>query len=82
MVRPSVLAIVLLIAPVVILTVGHSPHASGANTITVNSLLDPGTTGDHLCGLREAISIALLGYVWAGLHFLRARRTLLRDWVG
>jgi hypothetical protein len=32
--------------------------------------------------LREAIAIALLGYVWAGFHFLRARRTLLRDWVG
>ena len=57
--RPSVLAaLLLLIAPVVILTAGHSPHASGANTITVNSLLDPGTTGDHLCGLREAISNA------------------------
>src|ERR1700684_4063778 len=58
MVGPSVLTIVLLLAPVVILTVGHSPHASGANTITVNSLLDPGSTGDHLCGLREAISNA------------------------
>ena len=58
MVRPSVLAIVLLIAPLVIVTVGHSPHANGANTITVNSLLDPGSTGDHLCGLREAISNA------------------------
>jgi hypothetical protein len=59
MVRPSVLAaLLLLIAPVVILTVGHSPHASGANTITVNSLLDPGTAGDGLCGLREAIANA------------------------
>ncbi|WP_422297150.1 choice-of-anchor Q domain-containing protein [Candidatus Binatus sp.] len=50
--------LVLLIAPALILTVGHSLHAAGANTITVNSLLDPGTTGDHLCGLREAISNA------------------------
>jgi hypothetical protein len=57
-VRPSVLALVLLIAPVVIFTVGHSHQASGANTITVNSLLDPGSTGDHLCSLREAISNA------------------------
>ncbi len=51
-------ALLLLIAPVVILTVGHSPHANGANTITVNTLLDPGSTGDHLCGLREAIANA------------------------
>ncbi len=33
-------------------------------------------------GLREAIAVVLLGYVWAGFHFLRARRTLLADWVG
>ena len=50
--------LVLLIAPVVILAIGHSIHAAGTNIITVNSLLDPGTTGDHLCALREAISNA------------------------
>jgi hypothetical protein len=59
MVRPAVLAlIVLLVAPAVILMVGHSRRANASNTITVNSLLDPGTTGDHLCALREAISNA------------------------
>ena len=59
MARPSILgALMLLIAPVAIFTAGHSPHASAANTITVNSLTDPGITGDHLCSLREAITNA------------------------
>ena len=50
--------IALLIVPIVVLTLRHSLYASGGNTITVNSLLDPGITGDHLCGLREAIANA------------------------
>ena len=59
MARPSILAaLMLLIAPVAIFTAGHSPHASAANTITVNSLADPGITADHFCSLREAISNA------------------------
>jgi predicted MFS family arabinose efflux permease len=33
-------------------------------------------------GLRWAIFIGLFGYLWAGLHFLLAWRTLRRDWVG
>jgi predicted outer membrane repeat protein len=57
-VRLSVLAAVaLLIVAVLILTAGHSLHAS-TNTITVNTLIDPGVAGDQLCGLREAISNA------------------------
>jgi predicted MFS family arabinose efflux permease len=33
-------------------------------------------------GLREAIAVAVLGYLWASFHFLRARRSLTADWVG
>ena len=33
-------------------------------------------------GLRWAIFIGLFGYLWAGVHFLLAWRTLRRDWVG
>jgi MFS family permease len=33
-------------------------------------------------GLRWAIFVGLFGYLWAGLHFLLAWRTLQRDWVG
>ena len=59
MVRPAVLAgLILLIAPAIILTVGRSLHASGANTITVNTLLDSSVASDGLCSLREAINNA------------------------
>jgi Cep192 domain 4 len=58
-VRPAILALIaLLIVPIVVLTLRRSLYAGGVNTITVNSLLDPGTIGDHLCGLREAIANA------------------------
>ena len=33
-------------------------------------------------GLRWAIFIGLFGYLWAGVHFLLAWKTLRRDWVG
>lgn len=33
-------------------------------------------------GLRYAILIGLFGYLWAGVHFLFAWRTLRRHWVG
>lgn len=33
-------------------------------------------------GLRMALSITVVGYGWAALHFLRARRTIRNDWVG
>ena len=59
MVRPAVLvALILLIAPAIILTVGRSLHASGANTITVNTLLDSSVASDGVCSLREAINNA------------------------
>jgi CSLREA domain-containing protein len=59
MVRPAVLAgLILLIAPAIILTVGRSLHASGSNTITVNTLLDSSVASDGLCSLREAINNA------------------------
>jgi len=32
-------------------------------------------------GLRWAMMIGVLGYLWAGLHFLLSARTLRRDWV-
>lgn len=44
-------------------------------------------TGDAQCasgiesGLRWAMMIGVLGYLWAGLHFLMSARTLQRDWV-
>ena len=43
--------------------------------------------GDAQCasgietGLRWAMMIGVLGYLWAGLHFLISARTLQRDWV-
>src|SRR5260370_5589839 len=59
MVRPAMLAVLaFLIVPIIVLTLHHSLYASGGNTITVNTLTDPGTTGDGLCGLREAIANA------------------------
>lgn len=33
-------------------------------------------------GLKYAIVIGLLGYLWAAVHFLLAGRTLQKDWVG
>lgn len=44
-------------------------------------------SGDAQCaaavesGLRYAMMIGVLGYLWAGLHFLISARTLRRDWV-
>jgi hypothetical protein len=32
-------------------------------------------------GLKYAMMIGVLGYLWAGLHFLISARTLKRDWV-
>jgi hypothetical protein len=32
-------------------------------------------------GLRWAMMIGVLGYLWAALHFLISARTLRRDWV-
>ncbi len=32
-------------------------------------------------GLKYAMMIGVLGYLWAGLHFLISARTLRRDWV-
>ena len=59
MVRPAVLAaLILLIAPAIILAVGRSLHASGANTITVNALIDSNVASDGICSLREAITNA------------------------
>ncbi len=46
-----------------------------------------GRTGDPVCaagqatGLEWAMMIGVLGYLWAGLHFLLAARTMRRDWV-
>jgi predicted MFS family arabinose efflux permease len=45
------------------------------------------SAGDATCagavetGLRWAMMIGVLGYLWAGLHFLISARTLRRDWV-
>jgi len=33
-------------------------------------------------GLRWAIFIGIFGYLWAGVHFLLAWKTLRKDWVG
>jgi CSLREA domain-containing protein len=53
-----VLALILLIAPAIIMTVARSIYASGANTITVNTLLDSSVASDGVCSLREAITNA------------------------
>ncbi|HYD86162.1 MAG TPA: MFS transporter [Vitreimonas sp.] len=48
---------------------------------------DPSRLSDSQCasgkesGLRYAMMIGVLGYLWAGLHFLISARTLRRDWV-
>jgi CSLREA domain-containing protein len=47
-----------LIVPALVLTLRHSLYASSGNTITVNTLTDPGSPGDGLCSLREAINNA------------------------
>ena len=56
MVRPAVLAALVLLTVLSVLTLRNSLHA--ANTITVNTLSDSSTSGDGLCSLREAITNA------------------------
>ena len=56
MVRPAVLAALILLTVLSVLTLRNSLHA--ANTITVNTLSDSSTAGDGLCSLREAITNA------------------------
>jgi CSLREA domain-containing protein len=56
MVRPAVLAALILLTVLSVLTLRDSLHA--ANTITVNTLSDSSTSGDGLCSLREAITNA------------------------
>ena len=53
-VRPAVLAALILLTVLSVLTLRNSLHA--ANTITVNTLSDSSTAGDGLCSLRDAIS--------------------------
>ena len=55
-VRPPVLAALVLLTVLSVLTLRNSLHA--ANTITVNTLSDSSTAGDGLCSLREAITNA------------------------
>ena len=54
MVRPAVLAALVLLTVLSVLTLRNSLRA--ANTITVNTLSDSSTAGDGLCSLREAIT--------------------------
>jgi Abnormal spindle-like microcephaly-assoc'd, ASPM-SPD-2-Hydin len=54
MVRPAVLAALVLLTMLSVLTLRNSLHA--ANTITVNTLSDSSTAGDGVCSLREAIT--------------------------
>ena len=54
MVRPAVLAALVLLTVLSVLTLRNSLHA--ANTITVNTLSDSSTAGDGVCSLREAIT--------------------------
>ena len=56
MVRPAVLAVLVLLTALSVLTLRNSLQA--ANTITVNTLSDSSTAGDGLCSLREAIANA------------------------
>jgi Abnormal spindle-like microcephaly-assoc'd, ASPM-SPD-2-Hydin len=56
MVRPAVLAMIVLLTALSVLTLHDSLQA--ANTITVNTLSDSSTAGDGLCSLREAITNA------------------------
>jgi predicted MFS family arabinose efflux permease len=42
----------------------------------------PACAGAKEFGLRWAIKLGLLGYLWAGAHFLFAWKTLRKDWVG
>ena len=56
MVRPAMLAVLVLLTALPVLTLHNSIQA--ANTITVNTLSDSSTAGDGLCSLREAITNA------------------------
>src|SRR5271155_2827274 len=56
MVRPALLAVLVLLTALPALTLHNSIQS--ANTITVNTLSDSSTAGDGLCSLREAITNA------------------------
>jgi MFS family permease len=59
--------------------------ASGATTAAcaqASEALAATCADASVFGLRYALIAAFLGYLWAGLHLLAARRTLRDDWVG
>jgi hypothetical protein len=55
--------------------------------LNTTSCVSPANAGNAHCvssietGLRWAMMIGVLGYLWAALHFLISARTLRRDWV-
>jgi predicted MFS family arabinose efflux permease len=95
--RMRATAVAVLLFIVNLIGYGMGPPAIGAlsDFLAADRLLDAGLTpevcatrpGDALCasgievGLRWAMMIGVLGYLWAGLHFLISARTLRRDWV-
>ncbi len=57
--RPGLLvALLVVLVPVCVVLFGHARKATGLSTITVNTVSDASSSGDGLCGLREAINNA------------------------
>jgi hypothetical protein len=84
--RMRATAVAVLLFVVNLLGYGLGPPAIGLLSDTLSGLaatrlaLDADAAAAF--GLRYAIVIGLLGYLWAAAHFLMAWRPLHRDWVG
>jgi MFS family permease len=95
--RMRATAVAVLLFIVNLLGYGLGPPAIGAlSDFIANGQLAPFSlsvdicadrAGDAQCaagsetGLRWALMIGVLGYLWAAIHFLISARTLRRDWV-
>ncbi|OQW58036.1 MAG: hypothetical protein A4S17_12290 [Proteobacteria bacterium HN_bin10] len=60
---------------------GLDTAACAAQGAQADSVSGPRCAAGVETGLRWAMMIGVLGYLWAGLHFLLSARTLRRDWV-
>ncbi len=95
--RMRATAVAVLLFVVNLIGYGMGPPAIGAlSDFLANGQLAPHGLSTELCversgdahctagievGLRWAMMIGVLGYLWAGLHFVLSARTLRRDWV-
>jgi hypothetical protein len=56
-------------------------HQCASSTVRADVVNGPRCAAGIETGLRWAMMIGVCGYLWAGLHFFVAGRTLRRDWV-